>query len=74
MSTDDVWLVQCVEPDGDVSFVLVAATLDAAQRSTAEYVGEESLTWEHRNSIFDSQDYLVAEHDEYHVHAVEVES
>jgi hypothetical protein len=63
-----------MDAEGAWSLAVVGATLADAQRAASEYVAAD-LTWKHRNSIYDFQDYLVASHDgdEFHVYGVDVE-
>lgn len=71
-----VWVVKGIDSETrEVYLALLADTLDAAKSATANYVGsDEQLEWEHRNGIFDGQDYLVATYDgeEFHVYEEEV--
>ena len=72
--TTTVWPVIEVTDDG-ATLALVAASRGAAMRHASIYVGGARLEWEHRNSMFDSQDYLVAYHDgaEYHTYEEDLE-
>jgi len=65
-----VWPVFEIDPSGDTDLAAIGATLDAAQRAAEEYV-DHRLTWEERNSIFDSQEYWVAYHDNHEYHTYE---
>lgn len=74
-----VWVVKVIDlATREADLALLAATLDAAKVATANYVGSDGrpLEWEHRNDIFDVQDYLVATYDgeEFHVYEEEVVS
>lgn len=73
--SDTVWIVQQLDESSEVSIAVIAHTLKGAKAATARYVGSD-LNWLHRNSMFDSQDYLVATHDgdEYHLQEMDVES
>ncbi len=74
MSVDRVWVVMERARFEEPSLVALARTQEGAQREAQDYVGH-SLTWEHRNSIFDPQDYLVGTDpggDEYHIYEHEV--
>lgn len=71
-----VWVVMERDDDGDDVLALVAATAEAAKRHASLYCGGASLTWVHRNSMFDTQEHWVAAHDgsEFHIYEEEVES
>lgn len=69
------WVVMEILRFEETSLALLADSEASAKKGAAKYVGEESLEWEQRNGMFDSQDYFVTKHngDEYHIYEQEIE-